>query len=231
MARTLTAEWLCHMRNGDFDAAWRVSDEVLVTGLRTPATRHLHLSRQALWNGEPLDGKRVLIRCCHGLGDTIQFVRYVPLLRRTARRVIVQAQAAIGDLLQHVSGIDAIATLYDEVSDELYDCAVEVMELPFVFRTMLGNVPAETPYLGVQPRHVPRFDGNIAVGLVWQSGVWDKRRSIPVELLAAFDRIPGVTLHILQRGRALAERPQNFGIESGSDDILEAARVIAGLIL
>jgi hypothetical protein len=107
---------------------------------------------------------------------------------------------------------------------------VEIMELPHVFRTSLSDIPAMLPYIQIRPRPLPT-SGNVGVGIVWKSGEWDKRRSIPVELIASFDCIPGLTLHVLQRGRGLRERPQNFGLDSGSDDILEAARVIAGLDL
>jgi len=66
---------------------------------------------------------------------------------------------------------------------------------------------------------------------VWKAGDWDDRRSIPPELLAPLAEVPGVELHVLQRGPGLAERPAGFGIDSGSDNVLEAARVMKALDL
>jgi hypothetical protein len=229
MPRSLTREWLRYMRAGDFEAAWRISDAVL-HARGGKSCRYSPIGQEALWDGQPLDGKRVLVRCCHGLGDTVQFVRYVPLIRQITRRVIVQTQARLIPLLENVTGIDAFATLYNKVPAHNYDAAVEIMELPQAFRTSLSEIPAMVPYIQVQSRHLPT-SGNLAVGIVWRSGEWDKRRSIPFELIARLDRVPGITLHVLQRGRGLQERPLNFGVDSGSDDIGEAARVIAGLDL
>src|SRR5688572_6030292 len=79
-----------HMRRGEFDQAWRNSDILLRRHLAAPPAatdvpRHL----QVIWNGAALHGKRVLVRCYHGLGDTIQFIRYIPLLKHVAERVVV----------------------------------------------------------------------------------------------------------------------------------------------
>jgi hypothetical protein len=82
MPEELTDVWRQHMRHGDFEAAWRISDRALQSAA---ACSRVHLGQESTWRGEPLDGKNVLIRCCYGLGDTLQFVRYVPLLRRVAR--------------------------------------------------------------------------------------------------------------------------------------------------
>lgn len=83
--------WWRAVRQGDFDTAWRISDAMLRTRAGVPRAqlpRHL----QPVWDGTPLGGKRVLIRCYHGLGDTIQFIRYVPLVAELAAEVIVWAQ-------------------------------------------------------------------------------------------------------------------------------------------
>jgi ADP-heptose:LPS heptosyltransferase len=73
--------------------------------------------------------------------------------------------------------------------------------------------------------------GNLGVGIFWKGSDWDQRRAVPLHLFAGVDRIRGITLHVLQRGRALLQRPADFGIDSGSDDVYEAARTIASLDL
>jgi hypothetical protein len=228
-ARELGSAWLRHMRAGEFEAAWRVSDEVLArrNGQRTDdLPRHF----QWIWNGEPLDGKRVLIRCYHGLGDTIQFIRYAPLVRARAARVIVWAQPALLPLLRTAHGIDELLPLHDGAPEAEFDVDVESMELPHIFRSTPTTLPADVPYLHVTPARLVR-DGNLHVGLVWKCGDWAPERAVPVELLSTLAEIHGVTLHVLQRGVGLNERPDGFGLDAGSDDILEAAQTMAALDL
>src|SRR3954453_23738611 len=64
--------WVCHMLLGDFEAAWSESDAIARRGNPDP---------NRFWDGRPFTGRRVLIRCLHGLGDTLQFLRYAALVR------------------------------------------------------------------------------------------------------------------------------------------------------
>src|SRR5688572_4769011 len=109
-------DWTLHMRRGEFEAAWKVSDRVLRARAGVPC-EHLPRHFQYFWDGQPLDGKRVLVRCYHGLGDTIQFIRYAPLLRSRAREVIVWAQPKLIPLLRSVPGIDLLLPLHDGAPD------------------------------------------------------------------------------------------------------------------
>lgn len=221
--------WMRHMRRGDFAAAWAVSDAVLRERGGAPCW-HLPRHEQWVWDGTPLDGKRVLVRCYHGLGDTLQFIRYAPLLKAVAAEVVVWAQPALLSLLETAEGIDRLLPLHDGVPEGDFDAGVEVMELPHLFRSTLETLPAEVPYLHAGPAPLPR-DGRLAVGLVWRAGDWDDRRSIPPGALAPLAEVPGVALHLLQRGPALAELPPGLGAVSGSDDVVEAARVMRALDL
>src|SRR4051794_29381449 len=84
---TAHADWLRHMRAGQFEAAWRISDRLLHLR-RGISCQHWPRHQQYVWNGTPLIGKRVLVRCYHGLGDTLQFIRYMPLLKAVAAHVM-----------------------------------------------------------------------------------------------------------------------------------------------
>lgn len=217
------------MRRGDFEAAWRVSDAVL-RARGDSSCWDLPRHQQSIWNGTPLEGKRVLVRCYHGLGDTIQFIRYAPFLKTCAQEVIVWAQPALIPLLRTVPGIDQLLPLHDGTPEVEYDADVEVMELPYVFRTTLQTLPAEVPYLHADPAPLPNNPG-VAVGVVWTAGDWDEHRSMPFSSIEPLARLPGVTLHVLQRGPALVERPGEWGVLTGSDNALEAARVMRALDL
>lgn len=223
------SDWMRCMRRGEFEAAWRISDQVL----RSRAGQtcwHLPRHLQWVWDGTPLDGKRVLVRCYHGLGDTIQFLRFLPLLKQIAAEVIVWAQPELIPLVRNSPGIDHLLPLHNGSPDVAYEADVEIMELAHVFRTTLRDLPVSVPYLHVEPARLPN-DGNLAVGLVWRAGDWDERRNVPFSLLAPWAELPGITWHILQRGPGLAMRDPEFGLLSGSDSILEAARVMRSLDL
>jgi hypothetical protein len=194
------------------------------------AVSHLPRHEQPVWDGRPLEGRRVLVRCYHGLGDTLQFIRYAPLLRRVAREVVVWAQPELVRLVETVEGVGRVLPLHDGAPEAEFDADVEVMELPHVFRSTEATIPARVPYLRVPP--APRDpDERLAVGLAWRAGGWDERRSVPVALLAPLAEIAGVALHVLQRGPGLEERPPGFGAVAGSDDPWEAARTMRALDL
>jgi hypothetical protein len=203
------AAWLRHMRRGAWADAWAVSDAVLRARGGTTSV-HLQRHEQWIWDGTPLDGRRVLVRCYHGLGDTLQFARFVPPLRAVAAEVTLWAQPALLPLLATMEGVGPLEPLHDGAFHGEYDVDVEVMELA----------------------HVAREGGRLAVGLVWECGDWDRAtRSIPLPLLAPLAAVPGVALHLLQRGDALAACDPALGAPSGHDDVLEAARVMRALDL
>ncbi|MFN7116069.1 MAG: glycosyltransferase family 9 protein [Saprospiraceae bacterium] len=221
--------WISHMRRGEFAEAWKISDAVLRARTGQPAW-HLPRHLQWVWDGTPLNKKRVLIRCYHGLGDTIQFIRYAPLVKTIAKTVIVWAQAPLLPLLQMVNGIDQLLPLHDGAPAIDYDVDVEIMELPHVFRTTLTAIPAQVPYLQVDPI---KFSQNnlVTVGLVWQAGDWDERRSIPFYLLKPLFTLPNITFYILQMNAPDAGWQHGFGIYPGDFTLYQYAKIIKGLDL
>jgi hypothetical protein len=189
--------------------------------------RHL----QRVWDGTPLAGRRVLVHCYHGLGDTLQFARFLPRAAALAAELAVWAQPPLIPLLGTLPGRVRLLPLHDGAPEVERDVDVEIMELAHVFRTELATLPAEVPYLHVAP--APRLApaDALAVGIVWAAGDWDTRRSVPPELLRPLSVIPNVRLFLLQRGDALARRPAGLGEPVGSDDALAAARTMRALDL
>ena len=222
-------EWVHAMQRGDFAAAWNISDAQLRT---RGAQDHTKLPRhfQNIWDGRSLFGKRVLVRCYHGLGDTIQFIRYVALLKEVAAEVIVWVQPSLIPLLRSVKGIDQLLPLHDGVPDVEYDVDVELGELPHVFRTTLTNIPAEVPYIFVEPATLGG-DGRLRVGLIWVSGDWDTRRSVPFSEIQRLAQLPGIDWHILQRDARRAGWDGKLGKISGGDNPLDDAQVMRALDL
>lgn len=225
----LAQDWERHMRRGDFAAAWEISDRVLHDRVdRSCWTLPRHL--QWVWRGQSLAGRRVLVRCFHGLGDTIQFVRFLPLARTIAASITLEAQPELTRLLWNVRGVDQLVSLTDSSPLVERDVDVELMELPHVLRTTLSTLPRDVPYLSA-PSARARSSEKLAVGLIWRAGDWDSRRSIPANLLAPLADLPNVELHALQRGAGLDDWPREWGPSRGSDDVFEAACVMRDMDL
>lgn len=182
------------MLAGDFEAAWQSSDRVLAERAGAPSW-HLPRHERWAWDGRPLDGRDVTIACFRGLGDTLMFLRYVPLVRAIARRVVVYAQESLLPLLEASIGGVAWRVLTD---DEPENLTVELMELPHLFRTTLATIPRQVPYLHAEPAQIDRADGARHIGVVCRSGDWDSRRDVPRELMESL-AVPGVVLHPLQK--------------------------------
>src|SRR5436309_12725026 len=116
------SEWAAAMRANDFARAWAINDRDLAQRIAENAPRHegpRHL--QHIWRGEPLESARVLVRCYHGLGDTLQFIRFAKPLRCIAREVILWVQPELLRLVANAPGVDRALPLHNGTSDADYD--------------------------------------------------------------------------------------------------------------
>lgn len=219
------------MRTGEFGAAWAVNDAVLAA--RDPATRDdpaLPYHLRWVWDGRPLDGRRVLVRCYHGLGDTLQFCRYLPALRRRVASLTLEAQPELIPFLQRLPGPDGLVPFRPDAPSPAPECDIEIMEIAHALRL----APHGAPYLSVEP--MPRPARGMLVGLCWRAGGWDPGRSVPLAALAPLGRLPGAQLISLQRGPGLEElstagTPPVLDLGDRSADVMAVARLLATLDL
>jgi hypothetical protein len=176
----LGRQWIDAVRSDDFDRAWTISDAVL--SARNPATRDdpaAPYHQRWVWDGRAFDGQDVLVRCYHGLGDTIQFARYLPLLARRAASVTLEVQPRLVALLSSLPGIAAIHPFDPARPVPPSACDLEITELPFALREHPSTIPA--PYLRSAPARLPVG----TIGLCYASGDWDVERSMPPPLFAS----------------------------------------------
>jgi hypothetical protein len=228
---SLNGEWLSLMRAARYSEAWQVSDRALALRRALDCSgwpRH----EQFIWQGTPLRGRSVLIRCYHGLGDTIQFVRFVPHARSIAREITLWVQPPLIPLLTSMDCADRILPLHEGTPDVSYDIDLELSELAHVLRVTAEEVGQSVPYLQVAPgnREIRRRQ-SYRVGLVWAAGAWNPRRSVPSEFLSSFASIPGVEWILMQRGPALAEWRNTFGTVPKIETIVDEARALKALDL
>jgi hypothetical protein len=226
--------WIRAMQSGNFARAWEVSDAYLRARLASGMPPHAgprHL--QHIWDGSPLRDKRVLVRCYHGLGDTIQFIRFAAPLRKMAREVLVWGQLPLLPLLATALGVDRVLPLHDGTPDIDFDCDLEIMELAHALRIDEPSIRCAVPYVFIDEQRtpLPKRRRDLAVGLVWRAGDWDERRSIPVNFLSALPLVSGVRLFSLQCGPATAEASRIPAENVATDDVERTAITLRRLDL
>jgi hypothetical protein len=135
------ARWVAAMRRGDWRAAWAVNDAVLARRATPPDDPRLPYHLRHVWDGRPFEGRDVLVRCYHGLGDTLQFLRYLASLRARAASVTLEAQPALLPLLGDYQPVPFDVAAPSPPSA----CDIEIMELAHALRLPPDAVPP--PYL------------------------------------------------------------------------------------
>jgi hypothetical protein len=186
------------MRRGDFISAWAISDRILQARARSGEDcSHLPRHEQLVWAGAPLAGQRVFVRCYHGLGDTLQFVRLLAFPRLNASEITVWVQPALLKLLQTVRGIDQLLPLHEGDPDVDYDVDIEVMELPHALRLDPAELPGPIPYIYV-PSAAGRPSRNHRIGVCWSAGEWDPKRSLASEMLRPWASLSNIRWFSLQ---------------------------------
>jgi tetratricopeptide (TPR) repeat protein len=157
------------------------------------------------WAGEPVRNRTVFVDSEQGLGDTIQFVRYIPALAAKGARVILRAPVPLLRLLHGFPGVAALVPRGGDAPE--YDVHCQLMSLPD--RLRIGDpMPMEVPYLAADPAAAAAWRDRLAalpgrrVGLVWAGNpgfAADHLRSIPLPDLAPIGAVPGISFVSLQK--------------------------------
>jgi len=162
--------------------------------------------RAPLWLGEfPLGTKRILLHAEQGLGDTIQFARYAPLLARNGARVILEAPPELKTLLGSLAGIVSCHARGEPLP--AYDVHCPLGSLPLALKTDAATVPAEIPYLRADDERIAQWRPLIAalpgkrVALAWAGRAAhanDRNRSIDLEMLQPLFALEGLSFVSVQ---------------------------------
>ena len=165
-----------------------------------------------MWSGETIGDRTILLHAEQGLGDTLQFCRYVPLIASGARTVL-EVQAPLVRLLSGLPGIMQIVARGDSLPS--FDLHCPLLSLPRAFGTTLDTIPAAIPYLVADPARAADWRerlgqlNGLLVGLVWAGGqrlespelaAIDRRRSVALDTMAPLGEVSGVCLVSLQKG-------------------------------
>jgi tetratricopeptide (TPR) repeat protein len=196
---------------------------------------------QSLWDGQPLEGRAILLHAEQGLGDAIQFVRYAALVQQRGGTVIVECPRPLLSLLRSCAGIDRLVERGEELPT--FNLQAPLLSLPGIFHTVLETIPADVPYLYANQglmEHWREELGRIAgfkIGIVWQGTSIDPARIIPLSCFESLAGLPGVRFFSLQKGRGVEQLQDLAGrfpvTEVGSrlDNFMDTAAVLVNLDL
>jgi hypothetical protein len=200
--------------------------------------------REPLWNGSRRPGQRILLFAEQGLGDTLHFIRYAPLVQETGASLIVQCPRPLLRLLATCAGIDRL--VFEGTDPPAHDIQASLVSLPRIFQTRLETIPAQIPYLSADPELCARWRERLSgvrefrVGIAWQGNpihIHDRHRSVPLLAFAPLAGVPGVRLVSLQKspGREqLSGQGERLGVLDLADhlgDFADTAALMSNLDL
>jgi hypothetical protein len=212
------------LARGDFKKGW----EEFEWRKKLAGSSEFRIYSKPLWDGkEDLRGKAIHLYSEQALGDTIQFCRYVRVLRQMGAKVSLEVQDRLICLLRdsfdevEVVGAGAILPSFD------YHCPL--LSLPRALGTELANIPDKVPYLFAERQRVREWAKKLGkdgfkIGICWegrQGGRWERGRSIPLACYQALAEMPGVRLISLQKDRDRERRPTlpcGMAVETLGDD-------------
>lgn len=188
------AHWnkaLTHLLLGDYATGWREYEWRWQRESGSASRQTFKDLPRPLWLGEtPLAGKTLLVTCEQGLGDMIQFCRFLPILARQARELLVETPASLLPLLQTLDGYFRWIPEGGEVPD--FDLYCPLMSLPLALGARLETLPADIPYLRANPDRQALWRSRLGpaagvrVGLAWSGSSrhdHDHKRSLGLDRL------------------------------------------------
>ena len=215
---------LAWLQMGDFERGWREYEWRL--RCRDFALPPIAAPR---WDGSPLEGQTILLYADHGFGDTIQFIRYAPLVHERGGRVIVACQKPIARVVASCPGVERVIPEGSVLPE--FALHAPLMSLPLAFGTTLNSVPASIPYLSADAALAGLWQARLGstrsfkIGVTWQGNPTyrrDRERSFRLAELERVARIPGVELVSFQRIHGveqLGEIQSKFAVTSIGEEL------------
>ena len=171
------------------------------------------------WDGSGISGKTILIHNeagARGFGDTIQFIRYVPLVADLGAKVIVECQKELSSILKNVAGIHNIVVEGESLPD--FDVYCQFFSLPFLFNTTIESIPSIIPYIttdsllvGQWKDKIQHCKTNLKIGFVWEADPFHQQnlgvsnRNCPLELFLNLTKNRDAVFYSLQMGKAVEQ--------------------------
>jgi tetratricopeptide (TPR) repeat protein len=196
------------------------------------------------WKGEPFGGRHLLIHCEQGMGDVLQFCRYLPMVKALGGEVTLEVHRPLVRLFHSHSCIDRVIAFDRRRPATIpHDLHVPLMSLPMIFDTSAHTIPSTVPYLHIDGPTSARTTAHIRkdrfnVGLFWSSSDLDPRRNLPIGQCSRWFDNPGIHFVSLQVGeasgqlQAMRNRASSITeLGHAFEDFHDTAQALAGLDL
>jgi tetratricopeptide (TPR) repeat protein len=228
---------LAQLTLGRFGVGWKGYESRWATGVFAPHRRDFIAP---LWVGEQrICGKTILLHAEQGYGDTIQFVRYAPLVAERGAKVILEVQPELVRLLSQIRGIETIVARGEPLP--AFDFHCPLLSLPLAFDTTLEMIPGDVPYIRPGRAEIVAFERRLAakrprIGLAWagqRSHKNDLSRSISLKTLLPLLGISAIQFVSLQHELCaedeclLSDHPEIFRIGEKLTDFAETAAIVS----
>jgi hypothetical protein len=165
------------------------------------------------WHGEPIEQRTLLIHAEQGFGDTLQFVRFVPLAAQRAARVVLEVQPQLLPLLAPAAQAWRVTLIPQGAPRPAADLQCPLLSLPLALGTSFDTLPGRTPYLDVPPTYGRKWRGSLGgqakrkVGIAWSGRIQqNETRSMPLAALDPLFALDGIDWIVLQPALSEDER-------------------------
>ncbi len=222
------AHWnlsLAYLLNGEYTKGWetykwrRDPDLKIITDF--------HSSGKPRWDGSSFKGKTLFVHFEQGIGDNIQFIRYLPMVKTRGGTVVFETFGSLAGLFMGLPYIDRLVGFSPDRKAPLdFDCYTSLLELPNIFGTTVETIPDNVPYLYADPVKAKYWRNRLhgqefKVGIVWAGSPEhgnDHNRSCTLEHFLPLTQIAGIRIYSLQKGPATRQL-QEFANQATITDI------------
>ncbi len=200
---------LVYLLRGDLEKGWPGYEKRF--GKSDWAANYPYRLDRPKWDGRPFKGQRLLVHDEQGLGDTLQFVRYLERVKPLGGQVLLETRKPFLELLKDLRCVDQLVERSEDGRPAVdFDLYCPLLSLPGIFSTALDAIPGRAPYIRADPEKTVCWAGRVAartfkIGLVWSGNPTHYRglnRSASLVDFEGLLRTPGVRFYGFQKGPA-----------------------------
>ena len=218
------AHWnlsLALLLNGNYSEGWKGYKWRRNVNLKV--LTDYHCTGKPRWDGSSFKSKRLLVHHEQGLGDNIQFVRYLPMVKARGGTVVFETLKPLVNLLRGFPGVDELVEYVPNRKLPLeYDVYTSLLDMPHIFKTTVETIPSQVPYIFADLSRSRYWREELTgpelkVGIVWAGSPEhgnDRFRSCSLKHFASLGEIEGVRLYSLQKGSAARQMEEFEGTVS-----------------